>query len=59
MREGGWFWISVKREWVIVEPDNLEMQTVSMIRHDQGMVFGIPATISPAVLLRLGILDTG
>ena len=42
-----------------VEPDNLERQTVSMIRHDQGMVFGIPATISPAVLLRLGILDTG
>ena len=44
----------------MVEPDNLEMQTVSMIRLlGEGMVFGIPATISPAVLLRLGILDTG
>ena len=42
----------------MAEPDNLEMQTVSMIKVlglGEGMVFGILATISPVVLLRLGI----
>ena len=30
------------QEWAMVEPDNLEMQTVSMIRLlGEGMVFGI------------------
>ena len=34
----------------MAEPDNLEMQTVSMIRLlGEGVVFGMPSTISPVV----------
>ena len=51
--EWGRLWISVKREWVIVELDNIEVHTVSMMSLlGKGVVFGMPANVSPVVLIR-------
>merc|ERR1719318_2076768 len=47
--EGGRFWISVKREWVMAEPDNTEVHTVSVMS-----LLG-----EGVVLHRLGRLETG
>ena len=59
MAEAGKFWIGVKREWVIAEPDNNIVHTVSIMSLlEEGMVHGIsPPT--PALLCRLGRLEIG
>ena len=55
----GRFWISVKREWVMAKLDNNDVHTVSVMSLlGKGVVFGMPATVSPVVLLRLGRLET-
>ena len=48
--EVGSFCFSVKREWVMAEPDNKEVHTVSMMSLlGEGVVFGVAATVSPVV----------
>ena len=44
---------------MVAELDNMEVHTVSMVSLlGEGVVFGMPATVSPVVLLRLGRLET-
>ena len=43
----------------MAEPDNMEVHIMSVMSLlGEGVVFGMPATVSPVVLVRLGRLET-
>ena len=58
LSEGGRFWIGIKREWLMAEPDNTEVHEVNMITLLlEDPVFGMAAA-DPDIVARLGRQET-